>query len=113
MCSPVSWDSGIDSTHGDRYTPPAIRSRAASTSASVITSASERQLGVGFHVVQHAPELALDALERARVLRFEAQHDDRRRVRCARKTEAVRIFDAQAVDADHVGRAGKLRARAK
>ena len=36
---------------------------------------------------------------------------DRRRVRRAREAEAVRILDAQAVDADDVGRAGKLRGR--
>ena len=63
----------------------------------------------GFAADEHAPELGLDPLERSLVVGLEAQHDHRRRVGAAREAEAVRILDAQAVDADHVGRAGKLR----
>src|SRR5437867_7660892 len=81
--------------------PPRMRSRAASMSA--IASMSEGQCNAGFRGGQYAAEFALDALERRRVVRLEAQHDHRRRVRRARETEAVRIFDAQTVDANHIG----------
>src|SRR6185503_17128411 len=68
-------------------------------------SLSERQLGVGLGGQDHARELALDAVERGRILALETQHDDGRRVRAARQAEAVRVFDAQAVDVDNAVRA--------
>src|SRR5512141_164081 len=111
MSAPVSCDSGIEGTHGDRYMPPAILARAASTSPSVtiVRRNSERQLDPRLRRHEHAAELALDALERGRIVGFEAQHDRRRRVRAAREAEAVRILDAETVDPHDVGRAGELR----
>src|SRR5437764_13030919 len=102
MRAPVSYDSGIDSTHGERYTPPAMRLRAATMSASVTMGSTlarvrlERQLNAWFCVAQHAPEFALDALHRLGRIGLEAQHDDRCRVRSARKAEPVRILHAGA-----------------
>jgi hypothetical protein len=58
--------------------------------------------------IEHATELGFDPFQRRLVVRFEAQHDDRRRVRAARESETVRILDAQAVDANDVGGPGKL-----
>ncbi len=46
------------------------------------------------------------------VVGFEAQHDDRRRVRRPREPEAVGVLDAQAVDADDVAAPGKSRVAA-
>src|SRR5215831_19959899 len=67
----------------------------------------ERQLGAGLGREQHAPELGLDALEALPVVGLEAQHHHRRGVGSARKAEAVRVFHPQAVELDHLGRAGK------
>src|SRR5262245_50052920 len=67
----------------------------------------ERQLGPWLGAEQHAPELGLDALEALPVVGLEAQHHHGSGVRGAREAEAVWIFDAQAVELDHLGRAGK------
>src|SRR4051794_28639139 len=95
--------------------PPAMRSRAATMSASVSATgaSSEGQRDTRLGVVQHALELALDARERRLVVGLEAQHDHGCRVGAAREAEAIRVFDPQAVDADHVGRTGKLRGLAE
>src|SRR4051794_13779500 len=108
MCAPVSSDSGMDSTHGERYTPPAMRLRAATMSASVTMGSTlarvrlERQLNAWLGVTQHAPEFALDALHRLGRIGLEAQHDHGCRVRSAREAEPVRIFHAQAIDANDI-----------
>src|SRR5471032_2704644 len=68
---------------------------------------SERQDRVRLGGQDHAFELALDARQRGRRLRFEAHHDHRRGVRRTRQAEAVLVFDAQAVDGDDLLVAGE------
>src|SRR5690348_18408328 len=92
--------------------PPRMRARAASISASVSTSNAirpERQDDAGLDRGEHAAELALDARKSLRVIGLEAQHDDRRGVRCAGEAEAVGIFDTQPVDADDGDGAREIR----
>src|SRR5690348_11083752 len=99
--------------------PPRMRSRAASMSAIVTIDtftlwrsrrrASVRQRDAGLHFREHAAERFLDPFERLRVVGLEAQHDHRRRVRRAREAEAVRILDAQTIDADDVVGTGEIR----
>src|ERR1700693_846466 len=84
--------------------PPAIRSRAAMTSASESIEYLEGKHRAGLRGGKHAPKIVLDPCERCGVLRFESQHDHRRRVRRARQAEAIGVFDAQSVDADDTKR---------
>jgi len=53
----------------------------------------ERQFRIRFHRKQNPPEFGFDAIEARFILRFEAQDDDRRRVRGAREPESIGVFD--------------------
>src|SRR5258705_9172248 len=101
----ISWASSgcpFSSISGMRgKMPPAV--------ASNELPALERQLGVGLRSEQHAPEPRLDARQPGLAVGLEAQNHDRRGVRRARETESVRIFDAQTIQPDHLGRTRKCR----
>src|SRR4051812_32749737 len=92
--------------------PPAMRSRAATISASVSIAArrarGKRPSSEGQRGARHGPghdlaEFVLDAAEGSGIVGFEAQHDNGRGVGGTGKSKTVRVFDAQAIDADDLG----------
>src|SRR5450755_4183470 len=68
-----------------------------------------RDLRVRLDEAQGRHEIGFDAAQRLGRLTLEAQHQDRRRVRCPDQSEAVAVVGAHAVDRDDLLRAGKLR----
>src|SRR5690606_27119549 len=67
----------------------------------------EGQGDIRFELAQRRPELLLDARQPFVGVGFEAQHNDRGRVRRPGQTEAVFIFGAHAVDRDELRCSGE------